>query len=304
MFGYRADGKKVKNLDPIQRLMPHIMVSRADSMNSTSYDCPCEPIDAFIKKEAENGEKYNYMHILIAAVVRGTALYPRINRFICHGRIYARNCIQISFLVKKVLSPDAADATIKIDFTGHESLPEIRDKIDEVIKKNVTLDAKNDTDKMARLFSLVPNFLIAFMVGTLKFLDMHGLLPKAVLDLLPFHCTAFITNLKSIKGPSIYHHVYNFGNTGMFFAMGKESLQPVVRNGEIVVGKLLPIRIVMDERFCDGFYFVNAMKQLKALLNDPASMKEPLAELPQDTVVQHVFNKKKRERAARKAEKN
>ncbi|MBQ5421013.1 MAG: hypothetical protein IIU26_02160, partial [Clostridium sp.] len=42
------------------------------------------------------------------------ALYPRINRFICNGRIYARNCIQISFLVKKVLSQDAADATIKI----------------------------------------------------------------------------------------------------------------------------------------------------------------------------------------------
>lgn len=296
MFGFRADGKKVKNLDPIQRMMPHIMTSRADAQNSTSYDCPCEPIDAFIKKEYEKGEKYNYMHILIASIVRATALYPRINRFICHGRIYARNCIQISFLVKKVLSPDAADATIKIDFTGHESLPEIRDRIDEVIKKNVTVDAKNGTDSMARLFSLVPNFMIAFLVGTLKFLDMHGLLPKAVLDLLPFHCTAFVTNLKSIKGPSIYHHVYNFGNTGMFFAMGKESQKPVVRKGEIVIGKMLPLRIVTDERFCDGFYFVNALKQLRALLADPDAMMEPLAELPQDTVVQHAFNRKKRQK--------
>ena len=260
MFGYRADGKKVKNLDPIQRMMPHIMTSRADAQNSTSYAVPCEPLDDFIKRQYEKGEKYNYMHILIAAIVRGTALYPRINRFICHGRIYARNCIQISFLVKKVLSQDAADATIKIDFTGHESLPEIRDRINAIIEKNVTVDAKNGTDKLARAFSLVPNFMIAFLVGTLKFLDMHGLLPKKVLDLLPFHCSAFVTNLKSIKGPSIYHHIYNFGNTGMFFAMGKESLQPVVRNGEIVPGKLMPLRIVTDERFCDGFYFVNAFK--------------------------------------------
>ena len=291
MFGFRADGKKVKNLDPIQRMMPHIMVSRADAQNSTSYDFPCEPIDAFIKKEYEKGEKYNYMHILIAAIVRGTALFPRINRFICHGRIYARNCIQISFLVKKVLSPDAADATIKIDFTGHESLPEIRDKINEVIQKNVTLDTKNGTDTMARLFSLVPNFMISILVGLLKFADMHGLLPKAVLDLLPFHCTAFVTNLKSIKGPSIYHHVYNFGNTGMFFAMGKESQQPVVRNGEIVVGKLLPIRIVTDERFCDGFYFVNAFNKLRDLMTHPETMMERLEELPQDTVVKHAYSK-------------
>ena len=293
MFGYRADGKKVKNLDPIQRLMPHIMPTRADAQNSTSFECSCEPIDAFIKREYEKGEKYNYMHILIAAIVRGSALYPRINRFICHGRIYARNCIQVSFLVKRYLSPDAADATIKIDFTGHESLPEIKAKIDEAIQKNVTLDTKNSTDTMAHLFSIVPNFLISFLVGLLKFADMHGLLPKAVLDLLPFHCTAFVTNLKSIKGPSIYHHIYNFGNTGMFFAMGKESKKPVVRNGEIVVGKLLPIRIVTDERFCDGFYFVNAFRKLMDLLEHPDLMMEPLAELPEDTVVQHVFSKKK-----------
>ena len=293
MFGYRSDGKKVKNLDPIQRLMPHIMPTRADAQNSTSYDVPCEPIDAFIKRELEKGEKYNYMHILIAAIVRGTALYPRINRFICNGRIYARNCIHISFLIKKVLSPDAADATIKLDFTGHESLPEIRDRIDEVIRKNQTMETKNDTDTMARIFSIVPNFMIGILVGLLKFADMHGLLPKSLLDLLPFHCTAFVTNLKSIKGPSIYHHVYNFGNTGMFFAIGKESKKPVVRNGEIVVGKLLPLRIVTDERFCDGFYFVNAFKQLMALLENPDLMMEPLAELPQDTMVQHAFSKKK-----------
>lgn len=295
MFGFRADGKKVKNLDPIQRMMPHIMVSRADAQNSTSYDVPCEPIDAFIKQEAENGEKYNYMHILIASIVRGAALYPRINRFICNGRIYARNCIQISFLVKKVLSQDAADATIKIDFTGHESLPEIRDKINEAIQKNVTLDTKNGTDSMARLFSLVPNFMIGLLVGILKFADMHGLLPKSLLDLLPFHCTAFVTNLKSIKGPSIYHHIYNFGNTGMFFAMGKESLKPVVRDGEIVPGKLMPLRIVTDERFCDGFYFVNAFRKLMDLLANPAQMKERLEELPQDTVVRHGYSKKKKD---------
>ena len=294
MFGYRSDGKKVRNLDPIQRLMPHIMPTRADAQNYTSYDVPCEPIDEFIKREYEKGEKYNYMHILIASIVRGSALYPRINRFISHGRIYARNCIQISFLVKKVLSPDAADATIKIDFTGHESLPQIRDMVNAEIQKNVTLDTTNNTDKMARLFSIVPNFLISFLVGGLKFLDWLGLLPKAVLDLLPFHCTAFVTNLKSIKGPSIFHHIYNFGNTGMFFSMGKESLQPVVQKGEIVIGKRMPLWIVTDERFCDGFYFVNALKQLRALLENPGSMMEPLEELPQDSIVQHSFSKKKK----------
>ena len=57
----------------------------------------------------------------------GSELTMKLRKTYRHGRIYKRNYIQISFLVKKVLSPDAADATIKINFTGHESLPEIRD---------------------------------------------------------------------------------------------------------------------------------------------------------------------------------
>ena len=293
MFGYRPDGKKVKDLDPIQRIMPHIMVHRHDSQNLASYDCPCEGMDAFIKEEYAAGAKYNYMHILIASVVRSIALFPRLNRFICNGRIYARDCIQISFVVKKGLSSDVADTTIKLSFTGHESISEIRDMIDEAIQKNNTLDTTNGTDKLARIITLTPNILIRFLVNLIRWLDKHGLLPKAIINLSPFHTTAFITNLKSIKGPSIFHHLYDFGNTGMFFAMGKESLMPVVRGGELAVGKLMPLQMVTDERFCDGFYFVSAMKQLRLFLSKPGDLKERLEKVVKDTVVQHSFKHNK-----------
>ena len=293
MFGYRPDGKKVKDLDPIQRIMPHIMVHRHDAQNLTSYDCPCEPMDEFIKAEYESGQKYNYMHILIASLVRTIALFPRLNRFICNGRIYARDCIQISFVVKKGLSSDVADTTIKLSFTGHESIGEIRDSIDEAIQKNNSLDTSNGTDKLAHIITLTPNFLIRLLVNLIRFADKHGLLPRSIINLSPFHTTAFITNLKSIKGPSIFHHLYDFGNTGMFFAMGKESLQPVVSGGELAVGKIMPIQIVTDERFCDGFYFVSAMKQIRMLLAKPELIKERLESVAKDTVVQHSFRNKK-----------
>ena len=285
MFGFRPDGKKIKNIDPIQRIMPHIMKHRHDSQNLTQYDCPCEPIDEFIRSEAEKGEVYNYMHIVIASLVRLIALFPRINRFIMNGRIYKRNCIQISFVVKKGLSAEAPDTTVKIDFTGHESLSEIRDMINAEIKKNSNMDANNGTDKLARLITYTPNFIIGLLVGTIKWLDKHGLLPGAILKVSPFHTTCFITNLKSIKGPSIYHHLYDFGNTGMFFSMGKESMVPVVQGKEIAIGKRLPLWIVTDERFCDGFYFVSALKQLRILLADPSRMAGMLETLPEDTQV-------------------
>ena len=293
MFGLRPDGKKVRDIDPIQRIMPHIMTERHDSQNMTQYDCPCEPLDDFIRKEAEKGEKYNDMHIVIASIVRLIALFPRTNRFIMNGRIYNRNCIQISFVVKKGLSAEAPDTTVKLDFTGHESISQVRDMIDAEIKKNSHMDANNGTDKLARLITFTPNFLIRFLVGTIKFLDRHGMLPGSIIKVSPFHTSCFITNLKSIKGPSIFHHLYDFGNTGMFFSMGKEAMVPVVQGKEIVVGKRLPLWIVTDERFCDGFYFVSALKQLRILLADPSRMAEPLETLAEDTKVvdKHSFRK-------------
>ena len=294
MFGLRPDGKQVKDLDPIQRIMPHIMRHRHDSQNLTDYDCPCEPLDAFIKEQSALGQAYNYMHIIIAGIVRTTALFPRINRFIMNGHIFQRNCIQVSFIVKKGLSPEAADATVKLTFTGLESLPQIRDMVNAAILANNNLDANNGTDKLARLITFTPNFLIHFLVATIKYLDKHGLLPKAILDVSPFHTTAWVTNLKSIKGPSIFHHLYDFGNTGMFFAMGKEAKVPVVSGDQVVVGKRMPLYIVTDERFCDGFYFVNAMRKLRELYASPALMLEPLEAVAQDVKVidRHSFRKR------------
>ena len=286
----------MRDIDPIQRIIPHIMKHRHDSQNLTSYDCPCEPWDAFIKEELVQGESYNYMHLVIAGLVRIIALFPRLNRFIMNGRIFTHNTIQISFVVKKGFSADAAETTVKLDFTGLETIQEIRDKVNAAIVANNKMDTNNGTDKLVRVLTFTPNFIISLLVGTIKLLDKHGMLPNAILKVSPFHTSAFVTNLKSIKGPSIYHHLYDFGTTGLFFAMGKEEMAPVVEGGEIKIGKRMPLQIVTDERFCDGFYFVSAMKKLKELYRNPALMKEPLEALTEDVKVidRHSFHKRNR----------
>lgn len=297
MFGCRVDGKQVRDIDPIQRIVPHIMRHRHDSMIYLTVDLPCEPFDEFIKKElaAGNGE-YDYMHIIIAGLVRIIANYPRLNRFVMNGRIFKRNVINISFVVRKAMSIEAPDTTVKLTFTGRETIAEVRDKINAVIEANSDMDANNGTDKLARLITFTPNAIIAFLIGLIKFLDKHGMLPKAIIDVSPFHTTAFITNMKSIKGPSIYHHLYDFGNTGMFFSMGKEAMVPVAKGTEIVTGKRLPFKIVSDERFCDGFYFSSALRVLRKYYAHPEVLKEPLEQLAEDVTVidRHSFKKSNR----------
>lgn len=282
MFGLRPDGVRVKNIDPIQKIVPHIMKERYDAQNMTHFDCPCEPLDDFIKSEREKGRSIKYMDIMMAGMVRIIATCPQLNSFVMNGRIFKRNEICISFVVKKGMSTDAAESLVKLKFTGHESLYEVKEKIDRAIVENAKMEANNGTEKLARLLTLTPNFLIKLLVGLIKLLDKHGLLPKAIIDLSPFHASCFITNLKSIKGPSIFHHLYEFGTTGIFLSMGKENLVPVVRNGQIEVGKVMPADFVLDERFCDGFYYVNALNYLKKLYMNPELLASRLEELPVD----------------------
>ena len=118
MFGKRPDGRLIRTLDPLQMIMPYIMKTRTDSMNTYEDTFPCEPMDLYIKEKEAEGLKIGYMHILIAAVVRLIALRPQLNRFIMRNRIYARPKIWISFVVHPTLKDGSTETVIKLCFDG------------------------------------------------------------------------------------------------------------------------------------------------------------------------------------------
>lgn len=233
MFGKRPDGRIVRNVEPLQMIMPYIMKTRNDSMNMYEDTFPCEGMDTYIKAKEQEGIKLSYMHILIAATVRLMALRPQLNRFVMHGRIYARPKIWVSFVVHPTLEDGSVGTTLKLCFEGTESILEIAQIINDAIERETTKrTGENGTDKLARVLTRVPSPIIRLAVNTLMWMDKHNLLPKAIIDLSPFHTSFFITNLKSLGINYVHHHTYNFGTTGLFFAIGKEKIVPVVKGTE------------------------------------------------------------------------
>jgi pyruvate/2-oxoglutarate dehydrogenase complex dihydrolipoamide acyltransferase (E2) component len=284
MFGKRPDGRIIKNLDPMQQIMPYIMKTRTDSMNMYEDTFPCEVWDAYIKeKEAEN-IKLSYMHILIAGIVRLIALRPQLNRFVMNGKIYARPKIWVSFVVHPTLQDGSTGTTIKLCFEGTETIFEIAEKINEAVEKETTKRVgENDTDKLLRfLMKAIPGPLIKLVINTLLWMDKHSIMPKLIVNLSPFHTSFFITNLKSLGINHIYHHTYEFGTTGLFFAMGKEKIIPVVQKGEITTEKHMGFGLVSDERFCDGLYFALSLRQLRTFMKNPALLEIPLEKKVED----------------------
>lgn len=283
MFSKRADGRVIKQLEPMQRIIPYIMKSRNDSMNMYQDTFSCEPMDEYIKAKAEQGIKLGYMHIFIAAVVRLIALRPQLNRFIMNGRLYTRSKIWISFVVHPTLKDGSVETTIKLCFEGTETILEIADKINEAIARETTQRiGENDTDKLMRILMSIPTPLISLSINLLMWMDKHNMLPKAILELSPFHTSAFFTNLKSLGINHVFHHVYNFGTTGMFFAFGKEKMIPVIKKNEIVQEKHMGFGMVSDERFCDGLYFALSLRRLRKYMRDPALLETPLDKKVED----------------------
>ena len=283
MFNKRPDGRLLRNIEPLQLITGFLMKRRYDAMNMYEDSFDCTMWDKYIKEKEAEGIRLDYMQIFIAGIVRTIALYPRLNRFVMNGKIYARPKIWVSFTIHPELHIDSPDTTIKLCFEGTESITEIANIIHEAIRKETVLRTEeNDTDKLARFFTAIPSGILNVVVAVLMWMDRHNMLPKAIIDFSPFHTSFYITNLKSLGINYVYHHTCEFGTNGLFFAMGKEKMVPVVEKGEIISQKRMGFSLVSDERFCDGLYFAKALRELRKIMKNPAVLEKPLEKKVED----------------------
>lgn len=291
MFGFRSDGKRIKYEDIMVKMTPHFMKTRNDASNEIMHPVRVEDMDSWIREKSEKeGIVFNYMHCVMATVIRLLAQRQRLNRFVVRGAVYQRNCISISLTVKRTLRDEGAESTIKVPFTGEETIYEVKEKIDSAIANSINED--NKTQKVIKKLSVLPNWLLRWSVGTIKWLDNRGMLPKGIIAASPFHTSVYVTYLKSIRCDAIIHHIYNFGTTGIFVAIGKEKFEPVVDFEELKVGKVMNLGITMDERFCDGFYFAKSLRIWNDMFHNLKELETPY-KITDNTIIKHKIKTKK-----------
>lgn len=284
MLGKRPDGRRLRNVDPMQLITCFLMKKRYDSMTMYEEAFNCETWDSYIREKAEQGIKIGYMHIFIAGVVRMLALKPRLNRFVMNGKIYARPKIWVSFTIHPELTIDSPDTTIKLEFEGTESILEIAEKINEAIRRETVLrKEENGADRLARVFTAMPSGILNVVSNVLMWMDRHNMLPKSIIEFSPFHTSFYITNLKSLGISSVFHHTCEFGTNGLFFAIGKEKEVPVAKKGEVIIEKRMPFTLVSDERFCDGLYYALALREFRKIMANPRELETRLEKKVEDT---------------------
>lgn len=296
----RADGKRTKNVMPMYAVVPHIMCKRTDSMNMITLDIPLDPLRHYLNSKKKEGVKFSHMGLFIAAYIQTLCEFPALNRFVVNKKIYSRNEISVGMVVLK--SGDINDETMsKMYFDLDDTIFTVQQKIDEYVDENRQTGDHNPTDGIINFLVKIPGIL-GIGVGTLKLMDRFGLLPRAVVDMSPFHESLLISNLASIRTNHIYHHVYEFGTTSLAMTMGNYREVPKKRDGQVVLERSIPVGLVMDERIASGVYFAQAFRRFKELLSHPEMLETPAKKIVTDFPDQYEKSKKRREKLRLKKE--
>ena len=273
----RADGKRLRNTDPMYTVAAYVMSKRVDSMNMVTLDIPYDPIQEYLNKKRGEGVSLSHLGVIIAAYLRTAAEFPLLNRFIMNCKPYARNEFCVAMVVLKSGQMDNGTMS-KMYFNMTDTIFDVNDTINKYVSDNREVPEKNGTEKMIKILLGAPGVL-RVGVGLFKFMDKHGLLPKKVIDMSPFHNSLCISNLASIRTNHIYHHCYEFGTTSVFITMGNLREVPRRSGGEIIFERCIPPGVVMDERICSGSYFALAFRKIRKYLRNPE-----LLELPPEVV--------------------
>ncbi len=276
MFGRRPDGRRVKGIDPVMKITPYVMPMRCDAQVFLKHRIDMEKLSDFVKQQKrDKNEKISYMQLIVAAYVRAVSGNPKVNRFIMNKQLFARNNCSCAFTILK--DPDAIDdgeAVVKIKFDLTDTIYDVRDRMEAAVAANRGDAPPGFVDKLLGALFAVPG-LATVVVGLVRFLDRYGLAPGVLMEELPFYVGMYITNTASIGLHDVNHHLYNWGDVGLFLGMGLPEKVAVVENGTTRMKRYLPLGITADERVCSGAHYARFFQDVAHYLEHPELLTVP-----------------------------
>ena len=290
----RRDGKLVKKLDPMHVIVPLLYPARCDNEAYISERIDLTKINAYLEEknkalaaqaeaDAAGGTEapvfqYTLFHLIVAAVMKTLRLRPKMNYFIANKRIYERNEITAAFVVKKAFSDHGAEALAVLKAEDDDTIDSIHEKIRQQVY-SCRSDVLDGSTESMDIVSRLPFFLVRFVVWAVRRLDIHGKVPRALIESDPYYCSVVLSNLGSIRLKSGYHHLTNWGTNSLFVIIGEKKKRPVFReDGTYEMKETVDLGITVDERLADGYYYSKSIRLVRKLLENPELLDQPLHE--------------------------
>ncbi len=276
MFGFRPDGRRLKDVDPLVQITPYLMPMRCDAQVFLHHRMDYEKVARYIAEKNRQGEKITFMQVIAAAYVRSVSQLPELNRYIFNKQYYARNNCSVSYVVlKDPQNNESNEVTARIEFDLTDTIFDVRDRM--VAAQDKIRNASEDAfvTKLAGFLLKIPG-LATLAVNAYKLLDRYGLAPGFLIRELPFYSGLFITNNASIGLNHVWHHIYNFGNVSMFIGMGNVLKEATVDSeGKARMRRWLPLGMTADERMSSGAHYAAFFASMIKYMDHPELLEEP-----------------------------
>lgn len=285
-WGDRKDARRVKETRGLQGIMPHLLPKRTESEVCLSDKFDVTELLKYIDKKNEEisalgGDyKMTLFHCVVAGVCKMIMERPMLNRYIQGRRLYERHEVSLSFVAKRRFTDHAEEALMVLVPKETDTINDISKKIvGDVRETRKSEDASGGVDKLMSDLAKLPMPILAFVAGVVKFLDFWGLNPDSITKGDPNYTTVLLSNLGSIKCPSVYHHLNNYGTNSIMITIGTIHKEEVIMpDGTKAVRDVVDFTATLDERIGDGFYFARSLKLVKHIFANPEMLDKPLNE--------------------------
>lgn len=277
----RRDGRLVKDLPALRRVVPYLMPTRLESTVYYRQHLDVERVLDWmdqVNADRPPQDRVKFFHVFLTAYARLYRRRPELNRFISGRRTYEHRGITFAFTVKQAMTDEAAEVQALLPFTGTETLDEVRAKVDDLLTQ-ARGSSRNESDRLVDTLVRLPAPVLAGVAHGVWALDRANVLPRVLQDAIPVYASAYLVNLGSLQAEAPFHHLYQRGTASVFVSIGTVRPEPVVDEvGAVVARRRVDVVYTIDERATDGFYLVRSSQVLQELMDDPEALTRPVVD--------------------------
>lgn len=265
----RRDAYKVKDIHGVQNILIDFKPNRCDSAVYMNRKIDMTNFVKFIKEKKKDIDGLTFYHGIVDVMAKTIYSRPYMNRFIAGRTMYMHKDVSLAQTIKVEFEDNSVEMLMVLNIDSEDTLEDIsrktKEKVDIIRQKK--LQSKGNANGAADTLGKLPKFLRVPIVGLMKCLDSHGMLPKSITDDNLYYSSAILSNIGTFKVGAIYHNLTNFGTASSLITFG----EIVEENGKWY----MEMGATIDERIADGFYFCKALKLIEYIFDTPELMLEP-----------------------------
>ena len=270
----RINSKRVK-IGGMSQLMIDLKPRRCDADVFINTPIDVTNLVDYVGKRKKKGDKITYFHAFLLALAKTIYNRPKLNRYVKNRHMYEHTNVSISFVAKVEFEDDSEEVMLIIDVKPDDNIDTISTKIYDQISvlRNKKFEKKGANGVLDTLGAL-PNPIRIPVMGTLKWMDEKGMLPKSLQEDNIYFSSAIVTDIGSLKSDSIYHNNTNFGTASSITSIGEIRDDIKIVDGKEVKYKAAKFGINFDERIADGFYMIKAFKIFEYIIENPKLLED------------------------------